>query len=236
MVKQRSLRTTTCQLKLNFREATVLKKTIVFLVVLLCASLAIAQEAPKAEVFGGYQYTNVDLKDLSGRQNTNGWDADVAFHVTKNFSLVGDISGAYKTETIDTSFVTPVGTTQFATLNPRATVSTVEGKVRLYNYLFGPRFSFSSGKVTPFVEALFGLTHTTISASASGVTESIGSNGFGMAIGGGLDYNASKRIAIRLAKFDYMLNQFKVNNTGLGVDVSENLNNFRYATGIVFKF
>ncbi len=211
-----------------------MKKTIILLVVLLCASLAIAQENTKAEVFGGYQYTNIDLKGLASRQSANGWDADVAFHVNKTFSLVGDISGAYKTETIDTAGVTPVVTS--ATLDPRVVITTAEGKVRMYNYLFGPRVSFTSSKVTPFVEALFGITHTTISASVSGVTESIGSNGFGMAIGGGLDYNANKHVAIRLAKFDYMLNQFKYSNSSLGVDLSENLNNFRYATGVVFKF
>lgn len=210
-----------------------MKKIIILLVVILCTTLAIAQDAPKVEVFGGYAYTNVDTKGLAGRQNLNGWDADVAFHATRNFSIVGDISGAYKTETIDTSGILG-GTRPSATLDPKAVITTVNAKLRVYNYLFGPRVSVNTGKLTPFAEALFGVAHITVAADISGVTGSVSSNGFGMALGGGLDYNASKSVAIRLAKFDYMMN--RISNSDLGFTASENLNNYRIATGIVFKF
>ena len=193
-----------------------MKKIVILLAVILVAVAVVAQDSPKAEVFGGYAYTNVDTKDLLGRQNLNGWDADVAFHATKNFSIVADISGAYKSES--------------------ATVDGITGtaKLRAYNYVFGPRFSFNSKKVTPFVEALFGANHVTVSAEAAGTSASLGSTSFAMALGGGLDVNANKHVAIRLAKFDYMLN--RVNAGDLGVSAAENLNNFRFATGIVFKF
>jgi len=210
-----------------------LKKVIIFLAVILLSTLVIAQDAPKVEVFGGYAYTNVDTKDLAGRQNFNGWDADVAFHATKNFSIVGDISGAYKSETIDTGIIL-AGTSQAGTVNPRVTPTIVDAKFRVYNYLFGPRVSASAGKLTPFAEALFGLSHVTASVDVGGVSGSVGSNGFGMALGGGLDYNANHRVAIRLAKFDYMLN--RISNSDLGLTQTTNLNNFRIATGIVFKF
>lgn len=211
-----------------------MKKIVILLAVILCTTSVIAQDAPKVEVFGGYAYTNVDTKGLAGRQSLNGWDADVAFHATKNISIVGDISGAYKTETVDLGLVVPVGTAQMGTPDPKATVTTVDAKLRVYNYLFGPRFSVNTGKITPFAEALFGIAHITVAADVAGVTGSISSNGFGMALGGGLDYNASKNVSIRLAKFDYMLN--RVSNSDLGFTASENLNNYRIATGIVFKF
>ncbi|HET8667194.1 MAG TPA: hypothetical protein VFM10_04375, partial [Terriglobales bacterium] len=62
-----------------------------------------------------------------------------------------------------------------------------EGKVRVYNLLFGPRFSATTGKVTPFAEALFGLAHTRVSACAAGISADQSSNNFGMAFGSGLD-------------------------------------------------
>jgi opacity protein-like surface antigen len=209
---------------------------MVVAVLILFVTIALAQDTPKVEVFGGYAYTNVDTKDLGNRQSFNGWDVDVAARINKNFSIVGDFSGAYKSETIDLGTVTPVGTHPALSAMPRVSPTTAEGKIRLYNYLFGPRFSFETGKITPFVEGLFGVARTTISASASGVSASVSSNGFGMALGGGLDYNASKRVAIRLVKFDYMMHHLSYNNADFGLNVSENLNNFRIATGIVFKF
>ena len=212
-----------------------MKKFMVVAVLILCASIAIAQDTPKMEVFGGYAYTNVDTKGLRSRQSFNGWDADVAARINKNFSIVGDFSGAYTTEAVDIGGAVPVGTHPALSAAPRAVITSVDAKVRLYNYLFGPRFSFETGKVTPFVEGLFGIARTTVSASVSGISASASSNGFGMALGGGLDYNASKRVSVRLVKFDYMLHHVSYSNADFG-DVSENLNNFRIATGIVFKF
>ncbi len=117
-----------------------------------------------------------------------GWDADVAFKATKSIGIVGDIAGNYK-----------------------------DGG-SFYTFQFGPRFSFPSGKVTPFAEVLAGGAH--LGGGDVGVTK------FSMAFGGGLDYSVNKSVGVRLAKFDYNYVQ------GDG----GHLNNFRVATGIVFKF
>lgn len=197
-----------------------MKKSLIVVLVVLFAAVAFAQETPKVEIFGGYAYTNVDLKkDLTGmdRQSMNGWDADVAAHLTKNFSIVGDISGAYKNQDVSTPDIS--GT----------------AKLRVYNYLFGPRVSMSSGKISPFAEALFGISRVSVGGDVSGLgSASTASNNFGMAIGGGLDVSAGKNISIRVVKFDYMLTRFK--NELLGVTDAQSLNNFRFATGVVFKF
>lgn len=178
-----------------------MKKFVIVLVLVLLASIfAVGQE--KGSVFGGYQYLSIDTQDSGvGRQSAHGWNTDVAARVAKNVSIVGDISGNYKT---------------------------IDGiKVNAYNFLFGPRISASVGKVTPFAEVLVGVAHA--SFSQSGV--SLGSKGFAFALGGGLDVNASKHVAVRLAKFDYVRDH--ISNDLVG---STNLNNYRYATGIVFKF
>src|SRR5512146_119254 len=152
-----------------------MKKLAVILFVLSVGLLAVAQDAPKAELFGGYQYTNVDFGSGVDRQNFNGWNVDLALHAKPNFSLVADFGAAYKSET----------------------VGGVTAKARIYPILFGPRDSGGSGKVTPFAEALFGFSHITGSFTDVG-SDSV--NKFSMAFGGGVDVNASKNIAVRLAK------------------------------------
>ncbi len=62
--------------------------TILFL---LAVSAAMAQEFPRAEVFGGYQYTNLDGTSL------NGWNAALNGNLNHWFGITGDFSGAYKT-------------------------------------------------------------------------------------------------------------------------------------------
>ena len=94
--------------------------------------------------------------------------------------------------------------------------------MKFYSYTFGPTVRFPMEKATPFVHALFGGGH--LGASASG--ESISSNGFVYALGGGLDINASKSVAIRIGQFDYLGSRFE----------STTQKNFRYSAGIVFKF
>lgn len=57
---------------------------------------AFAQEmggTPKAEIFGGYQYTRFD-----GGLNANGWNTSVAGNLNNWFGIAGDFSGAYKTQ------------------------------------------------------------------------------------------------------------------------------------------
>lgn len=169
----------------------------VVLVVAFATIFAVAQDSPKAEVFGGYQYTNVDTKGLGDRQNFNGWDADVAARVAKNISVVADVSGAYKSES--------------------------GASLKVHSFLFGPRVSATTGKVTPFVQALFGVAHSNASFEGTGLGSS---NNFGMTLGGGFDYNLKSNVAWRVAKFDY----FMVRGSG------DTFNNFRIATGLVFKF
>ncbi len=62
-------------------------------IVLLCIALPVmAQDYPKAEVFGGYQYTR------SEGINLNGWNASLAGNFNHWFGIAADFSGAYKSE------------------------------------------------------------------------------------------------------------------------------------------
>jgi opacity protein-like surface antigen len=87
----------------------------------------------------------------------------------------------------------------------------------LFTYLFGPRITFRRGKVTPFVQTLIGAGHLT----GPGFSK----NAFAMTAGGGLDWNASEHLSIRVAQLEYFMTRF--GNTQNGVRVS---------TGVVFHF
>jgi hypothetical protein len=56
---------------------------------LTLTSAAVAQDVPKAEVFGGYSYASADVL-LGQRANLNGWNASAAVNLNRWFGLVTD--------------------------------------------------------------------------------------------------------------------------------------------------
>jgi len=52
---------------------------------------AVAQDHPKVELFGGYQYTH-----LEPSLNAHGWNASITGNMNHWFGLAADFSGAYK--------------------------------------------------------------------------------------------------------------------------------------------
>ncbi len=182
-----------------------MKRVAVVLFVLCVAVLAAAQES-KVDVFGGYQLTSMDSK-FSGldRQSFHGWNADMTAHITKNLGLTADFGAGYKTFT--------------------DSLTGIDAKMRMYPILFGPRVGVSMGKVTPFVEGLFGFARTSVEVSGVSASQSK----WAMAIGGGLDFHVGKKISLRLPKFDYLM-------VSSGDPTLGHFNNLRMATGIVFKF
>ncbi len=180
-----------------------MRRLAVVLFLLCVATFAAAQ---KVDVFGGYQLTSMDSK-FSGldRQSFHGWNADLTAHITKNLGLVADFGAGYKT------FSEPS--------------TGIEAKTSMYPILFGPRVGINMGKVTPFVEGLFGFAHSKV--EVSGVSAS--QNKWAMAFGGGLDFHVSNKVSLRLPKFDYLM-------VSSGDPTLGHFNNLRVATGIVFNF
>jgi len=93
------------------------------LIALLCASAfsaaAVSPEYPKAELFGGYQFTRIGG---AGGVNANGWNAAMTGNVNRRFGLTADFSGACK----------GIG----------------KVRAKAHTYTFGPTLSFRSGLVT----------------------------------------------------------------------------------------
>lgn len=143
---------------------------------------ALAQDAPRAEVFGGFQYfranTGTDVENLD-HFNLNGWDASLSGFFNRYVGITADFSGAY-------------GSPEFLG---------VPIHTKLHTFMFGPVLRLPNPThLTPFVHALGGGVHT--SADAAGLNDSDTSAAW--AVGGGLDLNMAKIFAIRLAQVDYL--------------------------------
>jgi opacity protein-like surface antigen len=90
-------------------------------------------------------------------------------------------------------------------------------------YMFGPKIAFrQSGRFTPFAQVLFGGAHVTAGTYGS-------ANAFAMALGGGVDVNATSHIAIRVIQAEYLMTKFQDG----GPDRQDNA---RISAGVVFRF
>lgn len=182
-------------------------------VMLLFAGAAAAQDDDsKVEVFGGYSYVRVNPGFGAPGLNFNGGSGSIAYKVFPMISLVGDFGGYH-----------------WSGSGSDATV---------VSYLFGPKASFHAGPVTPFVQGLFGGAHLSGTAggcdvagvraegSIIGGCGSGSDNAFSMALGGGLDWNATPHIGVRLIQAEYLMTRF----------LSNTQNNARISAGVTFRF
>jgi len=158
------------------------KLFILIAIVLASAGSAVAQDFPKAEIFGGYQYIRVNPGGGASGANCQGGAGSVAGNFNHWLGVVGDF-GACK--------VTGLGSGTSA---------------HAVNYLFGPKLSYRShGRLTPYAQVLFGGQHFT--GSVSGVGSS-SDNSFAMTFGGGADYELTNHVAIRLIQAEYLYTKF----------------------------
>ncbi len=111
------------------------KVCLLVALVVLVSGAAMAQDHPKAEVFGGYSFLRVNPgQGVTGENFPAGWHASIAGNFNSWFGVAGDFSGHYKT------------------------ISGV--KANTHTFLFGPRISYRKNeKVTPFAHVQFGGVH-----------------------------------------------------------------------------
>jgi hypothetical protein len=150
---------------------------------LLCvalSSMCLSQEFPKADVFGGYSYLNIDTNGLTSRQSANGWEAAASGNFNRWFAVEFDVSGYYKTYSIPTI---------------------ADVKVRDYSYVGGPRLNFRPF----FVHALLGGDH--LSGSAMGYSAS--QDGLAGAFGGGVQQKVSGPWSVRVSA-DYVFSRHNI--------------------------
>lgn len=183
-----------------------------FALALALAAPCLAQEIPVWEVFGGYAYQRSNVREYylaapnrytsrNVNANLNGWDFAVTENMNRWFGGTFDLSGRYK--------ATPLlGTTTHQ---------------QMHSILYGPRFSFRTPSVVPFVHILFGAAHTT--AKVTPVGPHPADTSFAVAAGGGLDLKLQQKASVRLIQAEY----FRANALGA------NQNNYRLAAGLILN-
>jgi len=182
-------------------------------VVLLFAGIASAQDNSRAEIFGGYSYVRADAS-VFGTTNGygfNGGSGSFAYNVLPWVGIVGDVGG----------YRWSGGT---GVPGEQGTVIT---------YLFGPKVSYHAGRFTPFVQSLFGGARLTGDVLCLGEGNCPGSQtSFAMALGGGLDWNLTPHVGLRVIQAEYLLTQFSIP----GVSTSTQQNNVRISAGVTVRF
>jgi len=190
-----------------------MKKLLLVAVLLLGFSvMAVAQDTPAVEIFGGYSYMRCDANQFvfGGAEDADvdcglhGWNFSGAINANKAVGAVIDVSGQYGTVGVEGD----------------------EVDARFHSFMFGPKFTMRSGRVTPFAQALFGFSSVKIEADeANEDALSYTEIDFSMAFGGGLDINVGEKVAIRPVQVDYFLTR----------SGGQFMDNFRYSAGLVIK-
>jgi opacity protein-like surface antigen len=155
------------------------KAVFVITLLMLLQLQAVAQDTPKAELFGGYSYAG---------GNFHGWNASITGNVNKWFGVVADFSGHYGGSIDEDGF---------------------DERQRVHSYLFGARIAVRKKKrATPFVHALFGASTLKTELTGFGQRFVFSDTGFSLVLGGGLDIKVNDRVAIRAFQLDYLRARF----------------------------
>src|ERR1035438_3970953 len=77
------------------------KSLVLIVLSSLLALPMMAQDDPKIEVFGGYQYLHAgNIDGFGDSANSNGWNVSATVNFSQHLGVAADFSGNYKTETM----------------------------------------------------------------------------------------------------------------------------------------
>jgi opacity protein-like surface antigen len=187
------------------------KALLIFFSILLMSGFSLAQ-VPSGNVYFGYTYYNTDLS-LS-RGSLNGFEGTLEGKLVPFLGIVADFTGHYGT----LAFPGP-------TCPAGVPCGPVNANAHQYEAMFGPRISVPGGKFRPFGEFEIGVGHVNTNASNNNIIGFGSATTYATALGGGLDYKIFGPVAWRL-EGDYVRTHF----------FSTGQNNFRFSTGIAFRF
>jgi hypothetical protein len=170
-------------------------------------SVKAQDQAPKLEVYGGYDYVRFQINsDVNGQPpsqtyNANGGGGELTYNLTNWLGVLGDTAGYWAT----------------STSSPARAGAAIP-------YLFGPRASLRRRTVTPFAQVLAGGVVT-----SSGIETTGWQNHFAMAAGGGIDIRASRYLSLRPVEAEYFM-------TKIPDGLNNRQNNFRFSAGLSLLF
>jgi len=157
---------------------------------------------PRFEILEAYSYLNVDTTGhpTSGR-NFYGWESSATYNPNGWIGVEMDVSAH---DQFNCGGVTGLTCKQLS-------------------FLGGPKLAYRSTRTTIFTHGLFGGDH--VSSGFLGLSRAEVDSA--LAVGGGLDYAATRHLSIRVAQVDYLLT---LHARGLG---GIHQNNVRASVGVV---
>ena len=168
------------------------------------AGSAAAQDTPRAEVSGGYQFFTGkgENEDDEWEKFPAGWYADVVGNMTSTVGVVGQVSGNYKT------------------------IEESDGDIdfKVHTFMVGVRGS-SSGRLRGFGQFLIGGANL----KASQADVSVSETDLAIQLGGGVNVISANNIGLRVGA-DY-LRLFGKDDGELSA--GEDVNGFRFVVGVV---
>jgi len=215
---------------------------LAWIVVLALSGVAVAQDFPRFEIYGGYSAQRLGISDDDLNSITSIMEEEFELicpgcdsSVTSSKFLKKGFEGAF-TVNVNSYFGIAVdvryGFDDLITgrVSDNSEID-VNGTIEYKNLaiLAGPRLAFRSERVTPFVHALFGMDRGKVNYTLTGTQTDSGEmedTGLGIALGGGFDVNLGDTVALRLAQVDYYLTRYN----------EEFRNNISFSGGIVFRF
>jgi outer membrane protein OmpA-like peptidoglycan-associated protein/opacity protein-like surface antigen len=201
------------------RVLAMLTATIAMLFTFAALAAAQDQPAPKWELYGGYSYLypNADIHgQLPGaplpfpgtnlESNPRGAGASITYDFNRWFGL-----------TLDTSTHWGSGEASFGRKIDDAAFS---------NLSFGPKVTFRHEHFAPFVEVLVG-DHRLMPDAFHDIDK------LGFMLGGGIDVNLSRHVALRLIRADYVMSSYRYAPSGVP---TTDIRGVRLQAGLNFMF
>jgi len=207
-----------------------MKRILLLAIVLSTTAVAArAQDVPKFEFGVLYNVLVADI-DALDNETTHGYGLTFQTNLNRWFSLAAEWGATHGSSG-------PISVFQPGTVRIVNELDT-----RYQTFLGGPRVTMRKGRVNLFGHYFVGHGNTKVEDEAN--DWHTGNGEFAMLLGGGLDVFVGKKVALRLAQFDYLPIHTDAKLRLSGRDGATTIdgstgswqNNSRFQTGIVFRF
>ncbi len=168
-----------------------------------------AQTQPSSEIALDYTYVHTNAPPgVCGCFSMNGGSGSYAYHFGPQFAAVIEV-GAVHASKIDSTGL----------------------DLTLTSYLGGPRFYYRRphARFVPYGQVLLGAVRATGGLAPANAGGASSATVFGSTLGGGIELNVSRRIALRVAQVDYFVTTFDNKVDG-------HQNNLRISAGAAYHF
>jgi len=207
-----------------------MKRILLLTIVMTTAAIvAQAQDVPKYEFGVTYNIVVADI-DVLDNEATHGYGLSFQTNLNRWFGLAAEWGATH-------------GASGPFTIQENGRLNLVpEVDTRYQTFLGGPRFTWRKNRFNLFGHYFVGQGNSKVEDEANDFHT--GNGEFAMLVGGGLDVFLGKKVALRLAQFDYLPIHTDINarldgRTGIA-SVSNSpggwQNNSRFQTGLVFRF